>query len=253
VTLRERLEAGETLLGAFLALGNPVAAEALALAGFDWLLVDLEHGAGGEAALLSQLQAAAAAGAPALVRVEDDAPARAARALDLGAAGVMCPRVDSAAQAATWARAVCHRGAATATRAARYGLAARPARIGSRVHERGAPAGRPLVVVQIESPAAVAESEAIAATDGIDALFVGPTDLARALGRPRDLDDDPIRTAIQRVAGAGKPAGIYAATPAEIAVARAARLQLIAAGSDLAFMLAGARATIAACATTNDR
>ncbi len=239
MTLRERLAAGDFLLGAFLALGSPVAAEALALAGFDWLLVDLEHGAGGEAALLAQLHAAAAGGAPALVRVESGEPARAARALDLGAAGVMCPRVDSAAQAARWARAVRDRGIATATRAAGYGLAA--------------PHASPLVVVQIESPAAVAAAGEIAATDGIDALFVGPTDLAHALGRPRDLGDEALRAAVRRVARAGKPAGLYAVTAAEVALARAEGLRFVAAGSDLTHMLAAARATIAACATTNHR
>jgi 2-keto-3-deoxy-L-rhamnonate aldolase RhmA len=237
VTLNARLHAGETLLGAFLALGSPVAAEALALAGFDWLLVDLEHGAGGEAALLAQLQAAAAGGTPALVRVEDDSPARAARALDLGAAGVMCPRVDSAAAAHSWVHALRHRGRATTTRATRYGHA---------------PAGEPIAIVQIESAAAVAAADDIAAVDGADALFVGPTDLAHALGRPRNLADAQLRAAIRRVANAGKPAGIYAANPAEVAAAHAEGLQLIAAGSDLSFMLAAGRATIAACATTND-
>ena len=93
MTLRDRLRAGEPTLGTFLNLGSPLAAEACALAGFDWLLIDLEHGAG-EDALVGQLLAAAAHGVPALVRVESAERIRAGRALDAGAAGVMFPRMD---------------------------------------------------------------------------------------------------------------------------------------------------------------
>ena len=101
--MKARLAAGETLFGTFLTLGSPLAAESLALAGFDWLLVDLEHGGGDESLLLGQLLGATAGGAHALVRVESDVRGRTARALDLGVEGVMCPQVNSAEQAAAWA------------------------------------------------------------------------------------------------------------------------------------------------------
>jgi 4-hydroxy-2-oxoheptanedioate aldolase len=92
----------------------------------------------------------------------------------------------------------------------------------------------------VESPAAVADAAAIAAVPGIDALFAGPTDLAHALGRPRDLADPALRAAIEQVAAAGKPAGLFARDPAEVALARALGLRLIAAGSDVGFLLRGA-------------
>src|SRR5829696_4701637 len=96
--LSSRLAAGDTLYGTFLGLGSALAAEAYAVAGFDWLLTDLEHGGGDESELPQQL-AADAHGVPMLVRVESTHRIRAGHALDLGAAGIMFPGIDSAAEA----------------------------------------------------------------------------------------------------------------------------------------------------------
>src|SRR5687767_13750116 len=95
-TMRERLAAGETLVGTFLGLGSLFAAEALGRAGLDWVLVDLEHGGAGEDAVAGQLLGARAAGAHGLVRVAVGERIRAGRVLDLGAEGVMFPQVHSA-------------------------------------------------------------------------------------------------------------------------------------------------------------
>ena len=99
--LRERIRAGERLVGTFCNLGSAVSARICARAGFDWLLVDLEHGSRSEGELVAHLQAVAAAGggASALVRVESHERSRFGNALDDGAAGVMAPRVESAEQA----------------------------------------------------------------------------------------------------------------------------------------------------------
>src|SRR3954452_13672577 len=104
--MKARLAAGETLFGTFLTLGSPLAAESLGYAGFDWLLVDLEHGGGDESQLLGQLLGASAAGVHALGRAESDVGGGTARALDLGVEGVMCPQVNSAEEAAAWASAL---------------------------------------------------------------------------------------------------------------------------------------------------
>ena len=80
-------------------MGSPVAAEAMAIAGFDWLLIDLEHGSRGEEGLLSQLLAAAVHDVPVIVRVETTDRIRTGRVLDLGANGIMFPRVDNGEQA----------------------------------------------------------------------------------------------------------------------------------------------------------
>src|SRR3954451_5698111 len=97
--LSSRLASGDTLYGTFLGLGSALAAEACALAGFDWLLTDLEHGGGDESELLHQQLAADAHGVPMLVRVESTHRIRAGHALDLGAAGIMFPGIESADQA----------------------------------------------------------------------------------------------------------------------------------------------------------
>ena len=241
--MKARLAAGETLFGTFLTLGSPLAAESLALAGFDWLLVDLEHGGGDESQLLGQLLGAAAAGVYGLVRVESGARARTARALDLGAEGVMCPQVDSAAAARAWASALHHapagtRGIALANRGARFGTASiEDAR------------ERTLGVAQIESPAAVEAAEAIAATDGIDVLFVGPSDLSHSMGLFQQFEASAFRSAVEHVvasaARAGKSAGIFCATTDMVPAAIADGFRMIAIGSDGSHMLASARAALA--------
>src|SRR3954463_16527307 len=97
--LRSRLEAGEAVLGCFLSLGSSLTAEIMGAAGYDWALIDLEHGAGGEPEALSQMQALAGTGCAALVRVEGIERQRTNRVLDFGAHGVMFPRVDTPEEA----------------------------------------------------------------------------------------------------------------------------------------------------------
>jgi 2-dehydro-3-deoxyglucarate aldolase/4-hydroxy-2-oxoheptanedioate aldolase len=94
-SLRDLVRSGDATRGTFLNLGSSGAAEVCALSGFDWLLVDLEHGAGGEEGLTGQLLAGAAHNVPVLVRVESPARIRVGHVLDLGVAGVMFPRLDT--------------------------------------------------------------------------------------------------------------------------------------------------------------
>jgi 2-keto-3-deoxy-L-rhamnonate aldolase RhmA len=242
--MKARLAAGETLFGTFLTLGSPLAAESLGLAGFDWLLVDLEHGGGSESQLLGQLLGTTAAGVHALVRVESDVRGRTARALDLGVEGVMCPQVNSAAEAEAWAAALHYgpggnRGIALFHRGARFGTD--PDAI---EHARE----RTLGVAQIESPEAVEAVEEIAAVPGVDVLFVGPSDLSYSMGRFRQFEDVEFRAAIERVVAAardaGKAAGIFCASPDEVPAALADGFQMIAIGSDGGFMMQAAKAAL---------
>jgi 2-dehydro-3-deoxyglucarate aldolase/4-hydroxy-2-oxoheptanedioate aldolase len=181
--LRARLASGEPTVGTFLGMASPVAAEVCAAAGPDWVLLDLEHGGGGEEQVGATVLAAGAYGVPTVVRVETDARIRLGRVLDLGAAGVMLPRLSSAAEAAQAVRHLRYpprgdRGVATYNRACRFGL------------DPGAldrADGEVLCVVQVESAAAVAQADAIAALDGVDVLFVGPRDLSHDLGVPGDV------------------------------------------------------------------
>ncbi len=242
--MKERLAAGEALIGSFLSLGSPLAAEALGLAGFDWLLVDLEHGGGQESALLGQVLGARSAGVHALARVESAERSRTTRVLDLGVEGVMCPQVNSGADAEAWAAALHYapagnRGVALYHRGARFGTDPDAIETARRTT---------LGIAQIESPAAVEEVERIAAVPGVDVVFIGPSDLTFAMGRFRELEHPEYRDAVARVVGsardAGKTAGIFLGSPQGIPQALADGFRMIGVGSDATLMMAGAKAAL---------
>ena len=235
--LRARVLRGELTLGTFLNLGSPVIAEICGLAGFDWLLLDLEHGAGAEATVLHELQATTGTGAVAIVRVDRLDRLRIARALDLGASGIMLPRIEIPDEAAEGVRYLRYppqgvRGVALVTRGAGYG---------STTHESLARVNETILgVVQVESPAAVENAAAIAAIDGVDVLFVGPSDLTHAMGIPGQLDHPDYRSAVGDVAEAardrGKAAGVLLWTMDDLDAYRDAGYTFFAISSDGAFI-----------------
>jgi 4-hydroxy-2-oxoheptanedioate aldolase len=244
--IRERALAGDVLLGAFGNLGSSLAAELVGRAGADWFLIDLEHGAGTEADLLGLLRAVELTGAAAIVRPEEATRLRIGRALDLGAEGVMLPRVDSVDEAqrgVSWLRWPPEgaRGLALLTRGARLGDVGH-----DRVAELNA---LPLGVIQIETASALDSVGEIAAVDGVDVLFVGPTDLSHALGIPGSLDHPTFRDALGRVLEAcrrrGKSPGILARRAEDAARYVDAGFRFVGVGSDGTFVLDGARAALA--------
>ena len=213
-TLRDRVLAGETTFGCWLSSGSPFNAEILGRAGYDWLVVDTEHGMGFEPDILSQLYAIGATPATALVRIERSDRLRIARSLDLGAGGLVIPRIDTAAEvedALHWMRfpPVGGRGIALGVRGQGFGDVGH-ADIG-RLNDVA------LGIFQIETPSAVADVEAIAAVPGADVLFVGPADLSHSLGVPGRFDDplylDAIHAVIDACARHGKAAGILLYDP----------------------------------------
>jgi len=122
----QHLTQGDTLFGSFISTGYPVNTELMALAGFDFLIIDLEHGMGSERDILSQLHAVSATPAIPVVRVESHEKQRVHRLLDLGVHGIMFPRVDTAEEARACVAAMRYppdgvRGVATIVRAAGYG------------------------------------------------------------------------------------------------------------------------------------
>lgn len=240
-TLREVVRAGVPTIGTFINLGSPLATEACALADFDWLLIDLEHGGGGEDALVSQLLAAAAHDVPAIVRVESPARIRTGRALDLGAAGIMFPRIESADEGVEAVRCLRYppagtRGVATYNRARQFGKRSAPFVDDDERH---------LGIVQIESVSALDEIERIAAIPGIDVLFVGPADLSHALGVPGRVDDRLFRAALGRVLTAAArhhvAAGILARSVEQASGYFDEGFTFIAVASDAAFLVSTAR------------
>ena len=168
-TLRERVLGGETTFGTWLSAGSPVVAEACARAGFDWVVIDTEHGMTTETTVLSQVYAIGTTAATPMVRIERSDRLRISRVLDMGAGGLVVPRVDSAddvRQALDWMRfpPQGQRGIALGGRGQGFG------RVG---HEDIGTLNDVVVgAFQIENPAAVADADAIAALPGADVLFV---------------------------------------------------------------------------------
>lgn len=243
--LRRRVLAGETTIGAFVNLGSVVAAELVARAGFDWALVDLEHGHATDADLLVHLHAIQTTATSALVRVPAAERIRVGRALDMGADGVMIPRLETTAEIAetvSWMRYPPDgvRGVALPPRGGGYGETghAEMRSINERV----------LGIFQVESPAAVREAAAVAALDGVDVLFVGPADLSHAMGVPGRFDDPGFIGALDAVIAAarahGKSAGILLAAADRVPAALEQGFTFVGVGSDSAYLIAGARATV---------
>lgn len=198
------LRAGKFTCGSWVSLCSPLGAEIMGLAGFDWLLIDMEHGAGDYQTLLAQLHAIAAAGETSpIVRVQGNDPNIVKRVLDLGAQGVMVPgirTVDEARLAIAGAKYPPEgmRGIAS-VRASRFGQD--PDYLKEANHNIA-------VFLQFETEAAVERAAEILALPGIDVAFVGPNDLAAALGHRGDLAHPQVQAAIARVEEAANRQGV---------------------------------------------
>lgn len=216
-SFRQRVLGGEPLVGTFLNLGSPAAAEVCAAAGLDWVLIDLEHGASGDADLLAMLQAVSGSRAVPIVRVEQGTRLRIGRVLDLGADGVMVPRVESVAEAQEiggWLRYPPSgtRGVALFTRGLGYGVGG---------HGSVAMRNEEIVgILQVEGPDALAVADELAALDAVDVLFIGPADLTHALGSPGRIDHPGYVQAVETVGRAarahGKAAGVLLWQPQDV-------------------------------------
>ncbi|KQJ91137.1 uncharacterized protein LOC100844725 [Brachypodium distachyon] len=193
-SLKSRLAAGDTLYGLFLLSFSPTLAEIAALAGYDYVVVDMEHGPGSITEALACLRALDAARTPAVLRLPEACPVWAKKALDLGPAGLMLPAIESPAAAA---EAVSHcrypprgvRGAAyPIVRASAYGL---DDSYVSRCEDDT------LIICQVETAAGVAEVDAIAAVDGVDVVQMGPLDLSASMGYLWDPGNRKVRAALR--------------------------------------------------------
>jgi len=240
--LRTRVLAREWLAGTFINLGSSITAEIAGRCGFDWLLLDYEHGPGSDESLLHQLQAIRGTTAAAVVRIAANEAPRFKRVLDLGADGVMVPYVNTAAEAIA---------AVAASRFPPHGVRGvskfnRAAGFGQGFEDYYANAHhRVTLMAQIETPEAVSNVEAIAAVDGVDVLFLGPLDLSTNLGIQSNFTHPLFVEAQQRVAvacrEAGKAGGILLANAGQIPLARDLGYTVIALGSDGGAVSSGLR------------
>ena len=237
-----QLGRGRPLIGLWQALANPYTAEICARAGYDWLLFDGEHSPNTAQTLLAQLQAVAPFPVHAIARVPEGTSVHIKQYLDIGFSTLLVPVVESAEQAAQIVAATRFpprgiRGVASATsRASGFGA---DTQYLATAHEKTG------VIVQIESRSGLDALEQIAAVDGVDALFIGPADLAAGLGHlgaPRHPDvQAAIDGAITRIAACGKPSGIFA-LDAEDAKRRIAQgVGFISVGTDIGVLSGGAK------------
>ena len=213
--LKRALREGRAQIGLWSSLSTHIGAEIVAGSGFDWVVLDTEHAPNDLPEVHRLLQAMQGSGTAAVVRPAWNDAVLFKRLLDIGVQSLVVPFVqnaDEAKRAVAATRYPPHgsRGVATTTRASRYGRVKDYLR---RAHEEIC------VIVQIETRAALDQLEAIAAVDGIDGLFIGPSDLAADLGHLGDNAHPDVRAAIddaiRRIVGTGKAAGILAPIEAD--------------------------------------
>ena len=230
---RQSLQQGETLIGCWSALGNPISTEVLGLAGFDWLVLDGEHAPNDITTFVPQLMALKGSSSAAVVRPPCNEPVIIKRLLDIGFFNFLIPFVESEEQALQAVAATRYppagiRGVSVSHRSNGYGTVSD---YFSSVNDNIS------VLGQIETQAGIDHLDAIAAVEGVDGIFVGPGDLSAALGYLGQPNHPQVQAAIrhifERAAAAGKPSGILA--PAEADARRYLEwgAKFVAVGSDL--------------------
>lgn len=232
--LKRRLLAGEVLNGIWLGLADPYTAEIAATAGFDWLLIDGEHAPNDIRSISAQLAVLARGPSAPVVRLPDGDPVKVKQALDIGAQTLLIPMVDSAEQAAHLVRATRYppdgfRGVG-ASLARASGFSAIPDYLTTANREI-------CLMVQVESRAGLAALDDILAVDGVDGVFIGPSDLAADMGYLGDTARAELRAAVydalSRIRAAGRIAGVLATESDFIDGCRAAGANFLGVGIDV--------------------
>jgi 2-keto-3-deoxy-L-rhamnonate aldolase RhmA len=236
------LAAGKLQIGLWSSLCSAIAAEIISDSGFDWILLDTEHSPNEIPDLVGQLQAMQASKTTPIIRPAWNDAVLAKRALDIGAQTLLFPYVQNAEEAR---RAVAStryppqgiRGVSVASRASRYGRT--PGYLGKANAEI-------CVLVQVETRSAMSEIEAIAAVEGIDGVFIGPSDLAASLGHlgnPQHAEvQAAIKDAVMRLKAVGKPAGMLTGNEEEARRYIDWGYQFVAVGADVGLLAKNADA-----------
>ena len=236
--------------GLWLALSSPVAAELCACAGFDWLLIDAEHAPNDLRSVLWQLQAIEGSGTHAITRLVDGDSARIKRYLDAGVQTLLIPMADTAEQAEQLVAAVRYpprgmRGLATSiTRASRW----------TQIDDYATTAEEQVcLIVQAETVTALDNLKAITAVDGVDAVFIGPSDLSASmgyLGQPGHPEvQAAVAQALRDIAAAGKAPGTLAGTPEAIRTHSKNGAKFLGIGSDTALLVSGTKGLLSSASS----
>ena len=239
---KERLLDREAVHGCWVNMGSSVSAEIVGSAGFDWVLIDLEHGVGNEANLLGQLQALSSSNTFPVVRTESYEAARVKKVLDLGASGIMFPQIQNLEEARLaisnmYYPPIGRRGLAKMIRATQYGAAF------DQYHKEIKE--NLLGVIQIETLESLKYLDEIAALDGVDVLFLGPADLSMALGILGQWEHPDFVSAVEAIGKAakkaGKAAGVLFFDLHQYEFYYQQGFRFLASGSDMVFVNQGAR------------
>ncbi|MBQ0720280.1 MAG: 2,4-dihydroxyhept-2-ene-1,7-dioic acid aldolase [Gammaproteobacteria bacterium] len=240
---KQRLNEGELLVGSLVSIAAHQVAEIMAAAGFDWLFIDGEHAPLSDADMQNLIQAASPL--PCLVRVHSLDEIAIKKALDSGAAGIIVPQINTAEQAALAVNYAKYppqgqRGVGI-SRAQGYGFS-----FSEYIEQAN---DKVLVVVQAEHALAVDNIEAIAATAGVDPVFIGPYDLSASLGKTGQLTDPQVLTAVERIELActanGLKLGVFGTSAETVKPYIDKGFTLITAGTDTLFLGQGARDMLA--------
>jgi 2-dehydro-3-deoxyglucarate aldolase len=210
--VRERIGRGEASVGTWVQIPSPDVAELIAWGGFDWVVVDAEHGAVDLGLLPDMARAIASGGSIPMVRLATADASACARALDAGMCGVIAPRIENADQILAVRSA--SRWPPLGTRGVGF---ARANRYGADFQRAIQQPVAPLVVGMIESKAGVDNVRDIVAVEGLDALFIGPYDLSASLGVPGEVEHESVGSAVREIraaaAEAGVPVGLHSVSP----------------------------------------
>jgi 4-hydroxy-2-oxoheptanedioate aldolase len=244
-TFKRALKAGKAQIGLWSSLSSNYTVEVIAGAGFDWILLDMEHSPNDLESALTQLQAAAPYPSHPVVRVPWNDMVTIKRLLDIGAQSLLVPYVSTATEAR---QAVSYtryppagvRGVAGTTRATRFGRVKDYAR---RAQEEIC------LLVQVETQQALDSIEAICAIDGVDGVFIGPADLHASLGYPGEIANPKVKPliddAIRRIRKAGKAPGILTPSEADARHWLECGALFVAVGADVGILARGAEALAA--------
>ncbi|MDR1828270.1 MAG: hypothetical protein LBR29_08065 [Methylobacteriaceae bacterium] len=245
--IRERALKGEYLAGAWCNLGNPLTVEMAGVAGFDWVMIDQEHGVGDNMTLLHQVQAVARFPTTVLLRVPWVDRILYKKALDIGVGGILTPFVQTAAEAREVVRFTKYppmgeRGVASSPRCADFA---------SNFADYFENANSRLInLVQIETGKAVENAEEIAAVDGIDVLLIGPMDLSISTGLRKQVEDPAYVKLLEHVAKAarskGKAAGFHCPNMKWLPMLKEFGYTFIASGTDGGYVMNTLKSTLTA-------
>ena len=241
---KRAIKSGKTQIGLWLSTCSPVSTEACAGAGFDWLIIDMEHSANEVPDVLNHLRAAEGGTAEPIVRLSWNEPVLVKKLLDIGVRTLLFPFVQSAEEARKAVESTRYpprgiRGVAGVTRANRFGR--NPSYFKNAEDEI-------CVLVQTETRKAVGSIEDIAAVDGIDGIFIGPADLSADIGFPNDWDRPEVWPTIldagARIQKADKAAGFLSGRESDCRKVLDAGFTFVAVGSDMGLVARGADALV---------